>query len=228
MTVSGTLTVELDIAQIIEEAFERAGVDVQMLNAGHMRSARRSLYLMFNAWINKGIRLWAVDEQSFTTTVGDADVTLEAGTIDVLDVFIRRDSVDTPMERISQSDYVAIPTKSTQGKPNRYWVHRTTPAPVMYLFQAPENATDTIVYWRLRRLYDVVTSAETADVPINWLDAVCAGLALRLYMKKPEEKRSLAGYTIMKGEAESSFEEAAIEDRDRSSTYIGPAGGEEL
>ena len=224
MATSGVITLELEIVEIIDEAFERAGVDVQDLNVGHMRSARRSINLIFTSWINRNIRVFSVDNQTHTlAAVGETSFTLEAGTLAVLDVVLTRSGVDTPMAPLSRSDYHAISTKTTQGRPDRYWVHRPPSGAVMFFWQAAENITDVIDYWRIRRLDDVTAGAETPDLPYRWVDALAAELAFRLFMKKRLKDRTPKDYKMLKGEANEAFNLASAEDRDRAPTQILPA-----
>jgi len=231
MATSGVITLEFDIRTIIEEAYERAGYEVQNLNIGHARTARRSMNYTFTSWLNRNIRIFSIDEQTYTlATVGDTSFSLPAGTLDVLDVVLRRSGTDTPMLGIARSDYHAISNKDAQGRPDRYWVHRPVTGPVMYHWQAAENVTDQIVYWRIRRLYDVTAAAETPDVPYRWVDALTWDLAFRLFMKKPLIERTAKDYRMLKSENDEAFYLASTEDRERAPTQILPAtwGGDSL
>ena len=226
MTTSGAVTLEFDIRTITEEAYERAGYDVQDLNIGHARTARRSMNYTFVSWLNKNIRVFSLDQQVYTlATVGDTNFSLPAGTLDVLDVVLRRSGTDTPMVGIARSDYHAISDKSTQGRPDRYWVDRPPSGAVMYHWHAAENVTDQIVYWRIRRLYDVTAAAETPDVPYRWVDALTADLAFRLFMKKPLKERTTKDFKMLKGESDEAFYFASTEDRERAPTQVLPAVG---
>lgn len=224
MTTSAAVTLEYTVTELIEEAYERAGYDLQALNVHHMRTARRSMNLMFSDWANDGLHLWAVDHKTQTMTDGTANYTLPAGTIDVIDAVLTRSSVDTPMARIGRSDYHNIPNKTAEGKPDRFWIDRQISLPVMYVWQTPENSTDIVDYWRLRRLYDVTAGTETADLPQRWWEAMCAGLAPRLFMKLPLEIREKfpRNYDWLMGEGGRALKKARDEDRDRASTHAVP------
>lgn len=221
MATSGTASLTFNIAEIIEEAYERAGVDVQMLNAGHMITARRSLNMILLQWNNRTIVPWATDLRSFTTVQGTASYELPADTIDVLpDVTFRHDGYDTAITRISRQDYEIIPEKDMQGRPNRYFVHRVGP-PVMYLWQVPENSNDTIRYWRIRRLQDATASAQTLDTPDRWIPAVTSALALALYEKTDKEydPRRLA---VLASHADRDFDEMRRETSEPVSVFFTP------
>src|SRR4029077_8963063 len=89
MTTSGTASVNLSIADVVEEAFERAG---RRMRGGYdYRSARRSLDIITMDWASRGLNLWLVDEQSFPVTAGLVSQTLPADTIDVIEAVYRRD-----------------------------------------------------------------------------------------------------------------------------------------
>lgn len=228
MATSGVTTLEFDIRTIVEEAYERVGVDVQDLTAGHTATARRSMNYTFSSWLNRNIRVFSLDQQTYTlATVGDTSVTLPTDTLDVLDVVLRRSSVDTPMAGISRTDYHNISNKDTQGLPDRYWVHRPVSGPIMYHWQAAENITDQIVYWRIRRLQDITAAQETADIPYRWVDALTADLAFRLFMKKKLKDRKPADYRMLKTENDEAFYLASTEDRDRAPTQVLPGTWED-
>lgn len=223
MATSGAVTLEYTVSELIEEAFERAGYDVQTLNAHHMRTARRSMNLMFSDWANSGVRQWSIDNQTQTVTQGDSDYTLPAGTIDVISAVLTRDSVSTPMHRMALEEYHRIPDKTTQGRPDRFWIDRQRSQPVMHVWQVPENGTDTIDYWRMVRLDDVTKGTETADIPYRWWDAMCSGLAVRLWGKLPLDQRSPKDFQILDAQAREAFDHAKAEDRDRGPSTIAPA-----
>ena len=225
MATSGVVTLEFNIAEIVEEAFERAGVDVQDLNVGHAKTARRSLNYTFMSWINRNVRVFSIENKTHPlASLGETNFTLPAGTLDVLDVVLTRSSVDTPMVTISRSDYHTITDKSTRGRPDRYWIHRPTSGPVMFFWQAAQNTTDIIDYWRIRRLFDITAAAETPDVPYRWHDALVSELAFRLFMKKPLKERTRKDRIMLAQDMDKSFYLAFTEDRERAPTQILPIG----
>ena len=224
MTTSGTF-VTLDIAQIIGEAYERVGRDQQELNAGHMRTARTSLQMIFSGWENTGARVWTLDEETYTCVEGTDTFYVTANTVDVLDGIITSDGADIPLTRIARIDYEGIPDKTNSGKPDRFWCNRSVePFPVK-LYPVPDAGPYAIRYWRIRRLYDVTAGQQTPDVPFRWVDALTATLALRLFDKLPLAERvaNMAVRPTLKNEADAAFKVASDADRDRAPTAILPA-----
>ena len=179
MTVSGTYTYDPAVVELVEDGFDRVGINGDSINAQHLRTARRKLNLMFSSWANKGVRLWAVDRQTQALTQGTVTYTCATGTVSVLDMVLIQSGTETLIGPIDRFQYFAIPDKTQQGQPGMYWVERLI-TPQFRLWPAPENSTDSVAYYRLRRIQDVLTSAETFDAPYRWFDAIAAGLAARL------------------------------------------------
>lgn len=181
MTTSGTTTFNLDIAEVVEEAFERLG---QTLRTGYdAKTARRSLNLMFTEWASRGVNLWTVEEGSITLTEGQGSETLDAKTADILDAVIRRSGTDYVLTRFGRSEWANIPTKTTQGRPSQFWYDRQK-TPVVNLWPVPDNSTDQLVYWYIRRIEDAGSLQNTADVPWRFLNCMVSGLTYYLALKK--------------------------------------------
>ncbi len=130
MAVSGSKDFELDVADYVEEAFERCGLE---LRTGYdLKTATRSLNLLLAEWANRGLNQWTINQKVLTmvkdTTSYTIDATTPTATIDVLDVFIRETlggvSTDVPITRMSRSEYANISTKSSTGKPNQYLIDK--------------------------------------------------------------------------------------------------------
>jgi hypothetical protein len=128
MTTSGTTAFNLDLNDLIEEAFERCGLE---LRTGYdFRTARRSLNLLTVEWANRGINLWTVEQGQITMNTGQAIYALPNNTIDLLDQVIRQNTgsssnqIDINISRISESTYSTIPNKLTQGRPIQVWINR--------------------------------------------------------------------------------------------------------
>jgi len=219
MATSGTFTWRPDIEEIIVEAYERCGTDTQILTGYQARAARRSLNLMFTSWGVKGVNYWTTSQVSATVTESTATITLEAGTIDVLDAVLRRSSTDTPMQRISMSEYHQLPTKTTEGLPSSFFFDRQY-TPQVYLWPVPENSTDAFLYWQLKQIEDVTASNQDADVPYRWTEAMVAGLAVRLCAKKPTIDTERLVY--LEGKEKESFMDAADDEGEKSNLRIIP------
>ena len=136
MSTTGTSVFNLDVNDLIEEAFERCGKE---LRSGYdFRTARRSLNLLTIEWANRGINLWTVEQGIIPLVTGQAQYPLPVDTIDLLDTTIRQNNgttnqIDINISRISESTYLTIPNKLTQGRPIQIWVNRQS---------GQENATD--------------------------------------------------------------------------------------
>ncbi len=165
MTTSGSRDFNLDVAEVIEEAYERCGLEVR--TGYDAKTARRSMNLMFADWANRGLNLWTVKEANFTVTQGTSSYSLAADVVDVLEVVIRRSSTDFEVQRISRSDYATVPNKTTQGRPSQYYLDRQI-TPVMYLWSTPENSTDQVRYYYVRRIEDADTLVNTTDMPFRF------------------------------------------------------------
>lgn len=128
MTTTGTTTFNLDLNDLIEEAYERCGLE---LRSGYdFRTARRSLNLLTVEWANRGINLWTVEQGQITMNTGQAMYALPNNTIDLLDHVIRQNQgsssnqIDINISRISEPTYSTIPNKLTTGRPIQVWVNR--------------------------------------------------------------------------------------------------------
>ena len=121
-TTSGTVAFKLDILQVCEEAWERAGRE--MRTGYDLRTARRSMELMMLEWLNRGINLWTVKEASVTLVAGTTEYTLADDCIDVLEASLRdgtgTSQVDYNMTRLSVSTYAQTSNKNTQARPTSY------------------------------------------------------------------------------------------------------------
>jgi hypothetical protein len=127
MTTSSTTAFNLDLNDLIEEAFERCGLE---LRTGYdFRTARRSLNLLTVEWANRGVNLWTVEQGQITMNTGQATYALPNDTIDLLDQTIRQNNgtqnqIDINISRISEPTYMTIPNKLTQGRPIQVWINR--------------------------------------------------------------------------------------------------------
>lgn len=109
MATSGSRDFNIDVGEIIEEAYERCGLEVR--TGYDARTARRSLNLMFADWANRGINMWTVAQGTITLTQGQATQTLTADVVDVLEIVLRRSNTDYEVERISRGSMPLFPTK---------------------------------------------------------------------------------------------------------------------
>ena len=127
MTTTGTSTFNLDVNDLIEEAFERCGRE---LRTGYdFRTARRSLNLLTIEWANRGINLWTVEQGTIPMVTGQAMYPLPVDTIDLMDMVIRQNNatlnqIDINISRIAEPTYMSLPNKLAQGRPIQVWINR--------------------------------------------------------------------------------------------------------
>jgi len=214
MATSNSRDFDLDVAEIIEEAYERCGLEVR--TGYDARTARRSMNLMFADWANRGVNLWTVRQATTTLTAGQATVTLGADVVDLLEVVIRRSNTDFTMSKISRSNYLSQPSKTTEGRPSQYFFNRQI-SPEITLWPTPENSTDQLVYYYVRRIEDADTLVNTMELPFRFLPCAAAGMAYYIALKKAPERVQL-----LKTLYEEEFQRAADEDEDRVSLKLQP------
>tara|TARA_B100001093_G_scaffold183445_1_gene176090 strand:- start:77 stop:622 length:546 start_codon:yes stop_codon:yes gene_type:complete len=172
--------------------------------------------LMFADWANRGLNLWTVKEANFTVTQGTSSYSLAADVVDVLEVVVRRNSTDFEVQRISRSDYATVPNKTTQGRPSQYYLDRQI-TPVMYLWSTPENSTDQVRYYYVRRIEDADTLVNTTDMPFRFFPCMVAGLAYYMSMKRAPDR-----IQMLKTVYEEEFQRAADEDQGRTPLKLQP------
>lgn len=128
MTTTGTTAFNLDMNDLIEEAYERCGMEVR--SGYDFRTARRSLNLLTIEWANRGINLWTVEQGQIVMNTQQAIYPLPVDTIDILDAVTRTNNgsqsnqIDINLSRISESTYITIPNKNANGRPIQMWVNR--------------------------------------------------------------------------------------------------------
>jgi hypothetical protein len=225
MTTSGTTAFNLDLNEYVEEAFERCGAE---LRTGYdLRTARRSLNLLFADWSNRGINMWCVEQGSQVLTPGTATYTLPADTVDLIEHVIRTGAgsastqADLTITRISVSTYSSIPNKLQSARPIQVWINRQQPAPTITVWPTPDNSqTYTFVYWRLRRIQDAGAGGTyTQDIPFRFLNALVAGLAYYLSMKIPGAMDRMA---VLKQQYDEAWDLASSEDREKAAVRFVP------
>ena len=225
MTTSGTTTFNLDLNEYVEEAFERCGAE---LRTGYdLRTARRSLNLLFADWSNRGINMWTIEQGSQVLTPGTNTYTLPADTVDLIEHVIRTGAgnvstqTDLTITRISVSTYSSIPNKLQQARPIQVYINRQAAAPQFTVWPTPDNSqTYTFVYWRLRRIQDAGAGGTyTQDIPFRFLNALVAGLAYYLSMKIPG---AIERMQTLKQQYDEAWELASTEDRDKSAVRFVP------
>ena len=214
MAVSGSKDFELDVADYVEEAFERCGLEVR--TGYDLKTAKRSLNLMLADWANRGLNQWTIKQRTITTVAGDGDYDLSKDVIDILSVVVKRNGTDYSLQRLSRDGFLSIPNKSTQSRVNQFFLDRQV-TPVLKLWPVPDNGTDVIYYDALTRMDDADIYTNTMDMPFRFYPCLAAGLAYYIALKRAPNRIQL-----LKPVYEEEFDRAATEDRDRSSFNVVP------
>ena len=231
-TTSGTTIFDKNFAidEIIEEAYERIGM--QGVSGNQLRMARRSLNIMFQEWANRGLHYWEVannnitlvaDQATYTmfrsTGDGTSDATAVYGVDDIFEASYRNSNVDTPLTKISRSQYQALSNKTSTGTPSQYFVQRLIDRVTITLYLTPgsSEAGKFINYYYVKRIQDVGDYTNATDVPYRFVPCMASGLAFYLAQKfKPQMVNQ------MKMLYEDELQRALSEDGSPSSTYISP------
>jgi hypothetical protein len=159
MSTSGTTSFNLDLNNIVEEAFERCGLE---LRTGYdLKTARRSMNLLCMEWSNRGINLWTVEQQSIAMVTGQPIYPLPVDTVDILDAVIRTNNgstsnqIDINISRIAEPTYMSIPNKLTTGRPIQMYVNRQS---------GMENATSVTLVGNISSTDTTITLSSTANL----------------------------------------------------------------
>ncbi len=219
MALSGSTNFEPNVAEFVEEAFERCGLE---LRTGYdLKTARRSINLMLAEWANRGLNQWTIEQATQTVTEGTTDYSLNANIIDILDVVLRRTinqtQTDISMNRVSRSEYINIPNKTTKARPSQFFLDKLA-TPTLKIWPAPENSTDILVFNKIVRMDDADKATNTMDMPFRFFPCFAAGLAYYISLKRAPERTAQ-----LKALYEEEFRRAADQDEDRASFNIKPS-----
>ena len=239
-TTSNTTTFDktFSIDEIIEESFERIGL--QAVSGNQLRSARRSLNILFQEWGNRGIHYWEVSELDLDLIQGQAEYKFFRssadgtsatsnpngiyGMSDVLEAQLRNNRTqttqsDSPMTKVDRSTYAAFSNKLSQGTPNQYWVERFIDKVTIHVYPTPDStsASKDMHFYYIKRIQDVGSYTNATDVPFRFVPCMVAGLAYYLSMK-------YAPQLIQQNKLiyEDELQRALAEDGSAASTYITP------
>jgi hypothetical protein len=221
MATSGSRDFEPDVAEYIEEAYERCGLEFR--TGYDAVTARRSLNLLFADWANRGLNQWTVSNTTTTLSEGNEYLDLSAYTIDVLDVVVRRTEgstvTDISMNQISRSAYWNIPSKSTKARPTQWFLDKQV-TPRLYFWPASENSTDKLLINSLIRIEDADAGINTLDMPFRFYPCLAAGLSYYIALKRAPER-----VEMLKSFYEEEFARAADQDESRASLFVAPSLG---
>jgi len=240
-TTSGTVTFDKTFAveEIIEEAYERIGVQVS--SGYQLKTARRSLNILFQEWGNRGIHYWEVGEANIDLIEGQAEynffratgdgtsaVTNPAntyGVADVLEATLRSNrtqttQADSSLTKISRATYSALSSKLSKGTPAQFFVQRFVDKTTLTVYPTPDssNASKDLHFYFLKRIQDVDgTYTDATDLPYRFVPCMVSGLAFYLSQKvNPQLTQTMKLYY------EDELARALSEDGSASSTFITP------
>lgn len=216
MATSGTTSFNLELDDIIEDAYERCGLSGSR-SGYQLKSARRSLNLLLSEWGNRGVHIWKVENYTQNLTAGTNTYTAPSDASDVLEMVFRNGSTDTTMTKISRSEYQAIPNKSSQGTPTQYYVKRNLSNVQITVYLTPDTTNTQINYYYLGRIEDAGAYTNNPDAPWRFLPCMVSGLAYYLSQKiSPERTQALKLYY------EDEMQRALTEDSQSTSVHIVP------
>ena len=240
-TTSGTTTFDktFSIDDIIEESFERIGLNSV---AGYqMKSARRSLNILFQEWGNRGIHYWEIAETNIDMIEGQAEYKFFResadgtsatttptngiyGMSDVLEAHLRSNRTqttqsDSPMTKVDRSTYGGFSNKLSKGTPNQYFVQRFIDHVSIQVYPTPDstNASKDMHIYYIKRIQDIGDYTNATDVPFRFVPCMVSGLAYYLSQKYQPQL-----IQPMKLAYEDEFARALAEDGSASSTHITP------
>ena len=227
MATSGTTTFNLDLSDIMEEAYELCGLT--MRSGYDYRTARRALNLIFLEWQNKGLNLWKIEQATQTLTAGTSSYAAETSALEIVDAFIRTDSGDTnkqfdqQLTRISRTEYNHQAKKLNQSKPTQFFVDKGTSGINIVLWSTPDSAeTYTLVYDYIKRIEDAGSVASNnADVPARYLPCLTYALAYNIACKEPE---AINKVNMIRGRYLELWNEVSESDRERAAIKFVPGG----
>ena len=232
-TTSGTTTFDKNFAidEVIEEAYERIGL--QGVSGYQLKTARRSLNILFQEWGNRGLHYWQIANNDITLVDGQAvytmfrstgdgtsDATAVYGVDDVLEASFRNsDNIDFPLTKINRSNYQALSNKSSKGVPTQYYVQRFIDKVTITLYLTPgsDEAGKKLNYYYVKRIQDVGDYKNASDVPYRFVPCMVSGLAFYLAQKYAPDR-----IQAMKLYYEDELQRALSEDGSSSSSFITP------
>tara|TARA_R100001082_G_scaffold54770_1_gene30112 strand:- start:164 stop:913 length:750 start_codon:yes stop_codon:yes gene_type:complete len=241
MATSGSVSFDLSIEEIIEDAFERCGG--QGRSGYDLKSARRSLNILLSEWGNRGLHFWEVANVNMALNQGQnkyriyKDATARGSTTDnpakdnagtyiynatdILEV-VYRNQVSTPtdvtMTKIDRSTYQALANKESEGTPSQFFIQRFREYTDITVYMTPSSSTNKFLnFYYLKRIQDSGIYSNNPDAPYRFLPCMVSGLAFYLSQKvAPDRTQALKLYY------EDELNRALTEDGSPTSSYVTP------
>ena len=225
MATSGTYAFNLDLTEIMEEAYDLCGLS--MMSGGDFNTAKRALNLIFLEWQNKGLNLWTIEQGTVSLSAGTNTYSLDSSALEVVDAFIRTDSgdvnkqFDQRLNRISRTEYNHQANKLNQAKPTQFFIDKNTGTLQITLWSTPDDAdTYTLVYDYIQKIEDAgAVASNNADVPARYLPCLTYALAYNLASKYPETQQRVP---LIKQRYDELWNEVSNSDRERAAVKFVP------
>ena len=232
---SGTTSFDPQMDEIIEEAYERTGV-LGTRTGKQLRSARRSLNILFQEWANRGVHLWKIKLAKIPLVLGQAEYSYATDSQnfpddinEVLEAYYRNNSntaapVDVALTKIARSAYSQTPNKLTRGTPSQYYVDRNV-NPSIFLYATPSSSVSStstpsnfqFCFYYMSKIQDVGGYTNTSDVVNRFYPCMISGLSYYLSQKVSPERA---------GELERRYESEMLRaldaDNQGTSSFISP------
>ena len=241
MASSGTTTFESGFAidDIIQESYDRVGIRV--VSGYQLKSARRSLNIMFQEWANRGLHYWEIDKTNVDLVEGQAEYKFFRssddgtsattaptngiyGVDDILEAALRNNRTqttqsDSALTKINRSTYSGLSNKLSKGQPTQYYVQRLIDRVTLFVYPTPDstNASNDMHFYFIKRIQDAGDYTNGTDVPFRFVPCMVSGLSYYLAQKyRPDLTQQMKLYY------EDEFNRALTEDGSSTSTYLTP------
>ena len=226
-TYSTTANFDLSIDEIVEEAYERCGL--QDRTGYQLKTARRSLNLLLAEWSNRGLNLWTIKKQEAALAANVIQLTGTAlfgnaaadssQIVEITDLVIRdSNNNEYSCSPISRSTYLNYTVKTSGGRPTQYYFEKTI-NPTLYLYPAADQVY-TVVYYAMLRMQDSGEYTNNNEIPFSFLPCLTAGLAYYIALKYAPERTQ-----VLKILYEEEFRRAADTNRGNVSSHFVPRIG---
>ena len=222
MTASGTYNYNPSLGELTLYAFNLCGIRNTAILQEHMESARMAANLLLGRWSSEGVNLWMVNLQTIPLVAGQAEYSLPANNIVMLDTYIETDDgsgppIDRLILPISRTEYASYPNKEQQGFPTTYWQNRLISSTVT-LWPVPDGTQTSLKYYQVCQIDDAnFTDGQTVNVPVYFMEAFAFGLAQRLAMIWAPDK-----VMMLKPLADESYNIAVQQNVETAQQYISP------
>ena len=191
MSTTGTYGFDPELAECIDEAFERCGFSVEAIERKHVQSALRSIKFMLNGeWVTLGVRQWMIQQLTVDLVPGQQTFTLPAGGIDIFDMTFKRAGVETEVNPVARDVYFTKHKKDLAGRVIEYMLDKGASTKTCYIWPCGERIGDQLLLNYMREMQDAGTLTNTLQLPALAREAFVSGLAMHLSLKFKADRYS--------------------------------------